>query len=264
MRWFRNLTGSTYDREPIAEALGGAASAGGAGAEAGEAGWLARGYRVTAGFLKRHYKVALGAAAGVGALVAAERGAGAGTMVDLDWRLAGDYSNINYLADKTTLDPAVTNVGIWEAPYGSVFFEDGNFVPADWKLFFYDDGGQPAGVYRIVSEGEYGTNVYGDNPGTGLDEGIPMNAAIKVLAQSPQNKFFSAFFLKNDVPADLIMYGGEGGAGQYDVRVTNNEITPEPATLALMGIGAGVAALTRGRRKFQPEMDSDLGRPVKS
>ena len=250
MRWFRRLTGSTYDRKPIDEALGGAAAASEAGAEGS---LLARTYRAAKDFARRHYRVALGAAAGVGAMVAAER-ADASPIVDIDWRLAGDNSNIYYLANKTTLDSAVSGSGLWENPYGSVTFSDYSDVPAGWKLIFLDNGGQPSGIYVVTGDGAFGTKVFGDNPDTGLDEGATMFTPFAIIAQGLDNKFFEA-----NIQPSLLMQDDESPE-PYDIIVTSNQITPEPATLALLGAGVGAAALMRRRRKFS-EVDSDIGKP---
>jgi len=262
MRWFRNLTGSTYDREPIAEAWGGASAT---GADAAEAGWLARGYRAVKDFTKRHYRVALGAAAGVGAMVAAERGADASPIVDIDWRLAGDNSNIHYLDDKTTLDPLMSTptYDVINQTRGTVKFEDGSGVPSNWQLWVFDKvdeagGKQICGVYRIPAgdEGwhdftERGQGIYGDLP-DGLDKGAEIGHELGVIGQNTStNEFFLGSWSHT-----LYFSGDEELRDGFDIT-----IIPEPATLALLGAGVGIAALTRRRRKFQPEMGSDIGKP---
>jgi hypothetical protein len=258
MRWFRRLTGSTYDGKPIAEALGGASEAG------AEAGWLARGYMVVRDFAKRHYKVALGAAAGAAVLAAAERADASPIAVPIDYRadtpvkIVG-LKNYGALASETVASTRMNKTN------GPVTFDGGGDVPANWILWFLDEGEQPVGYYVITTPGwhdfiitNYG--IFGDLSSTPtIDEGATVNDTITIVAQSPLDKFFESYYV-----GGLTFSGDEIDRGALDIVVTNNEITPEPATLALMGIGAGVAALTRRRRKFQPEMDSDLGKPVKS
>jgi hypothetical protein len=260
MRWFRRLTGSTYDGKPISEALGGAAAASETGAEgADEGNWLARGYRAVRDFARRHYRVALGAAAGLSVMAAAERGADAGVIIDLNWRLAGDNSNISYLADKDLLDSVVTSVGIFDQPCGPVRFADtDDDVPADWMLIFMDSGNQPVGVV-FTRPGYYNTNqaldtaVYGDDPDTPIDEGVTMNTNIWVLAKDPTGIFFKSYF------ATPFKFTGYETPRLAHVFVTNTQI-PEPATLALLGAGAGLSVLMRRRRKGSG-MESDIGKP---
>lgn len=187
--------------------------------------------------------VVLGAVAGVTALVAAER-ADAGTMVDITWRLAGDYHNINYLADKTTLDPAVTGSSMYDDLWGAASFADGSDVPTDgWKLILIDNGGQPVGIRSITSIGEYQVKVYGDLPWTtGVDEGASINTPVAGMFESPDGIFYDAQLTPSCI------FGDVEGPVNIDAMVTTT-ILPDPSTLALLGAGAGMAALMRRRRK---------------
>jgi len=242
---------------------GGAAAASEAGAEGS---LLARTYRAAAEFARKHYNVALGAAAGVGAMAATERGADAGVIgqVDIDWRLVGDYSNIAYLADKTTLDPAVSGSNIYVEPFGTVKFEDGTSVPTGYKLWFFDATNQPIGFINVNPSGSYVfglTSIYGDRSGTpSVDEGASLHDSIKVVAQEISTNTFRSGEIVSGILHD-------SGFDPDPVLWVNNPvndikidgIVPEPATLALLGAGAGIAALTRRRRKFS-EVDSDIGK----
>jgi hypothetical protein len=264
MRWFRNLTGSTYDGKPIAEALGGAAAASEAGAEAG---WLARGYRAVWDFAKRHYKISLGAAAGLAAMAAAEGGADAGTMVDINWRLAGDYSNIHYLDDKTIV---TSNDAYYDIPSGDVVDENYNMMPEAkrFRLYFKDNGGQIAGITPInwsTSDYSDGKAIYGDIPTTpSIDEGILLYETPGIIAfDITDNIYFIGQFTSGRLLTEGFRAEG-GDIGVNNIKIDTSNPIPEPATLALLGAGAGIAALTRRRRKFQPDMDSGLGKPIKS
>ena len=253
MRWFRNLTGSTYDGKPIAEALGGASEA------SAEAGWLARGYRAAKDFAKRHYKVALGAAAGVGAMAAAERGADAGLIPwDYTTPIASDWSNLSQVVNTPSDNPS-TNLN-WSR--GGVKFVSGTDVPSGNKLYFFDKTDrQVIGEFIITDEGDLtpgwydlskgGYGFFGDDTMDGKQGALTSNE-IGVFLITPSNNRKDAYFTDGGVH-----FSGDSP----DLGINNVTVVPEPSTLVLLGAGAGIAALTRRRRKFQPEMDSDIGKP---
>ena len=257
MRWFRRLTGSTYDREPIAEALGGAATVSEAAAEGG---WLARAYRATAGFAKKHYKTALGAAVGLGAMVAAERGADASPIPwDYTTPIASDWSNLSQVVNTPSDNPS-TNLN-WSK--GGVKFVSGIDVPSGNKLYFFDKTDrQVIGEFIItddlapgwydLSQGGYG--FFGDDIMNGKEGALTGNE-IGVFLITPSNNRMDAYFTDGGVH-----FSGDSP----DLGINNVTVVPEPASIALLGLGAGILALTRRRRKFQPEMDSDFGKPVMS
>ena len=217
-------------------------------------GWILRvgdslgvAHRTTRDFAKRNYKVALGAAAGLSMMAAAER-ADAGMMVPLDYRADTDAKVVGLKA-YDDLTPEVKNSGLFETPYGSVVFEsNGDDAPAGWRLWFLDTGHQPVGTI-VTGFGSYNISprnalVFGDDPDTvGIDEGATMQTAIVVIAQDISNRVWEAHF------SAPVIFNDNETAIYRDIHVTSNEITPEPATLALFGAGAGMAALTRRKCK---------------
>jgi len=80
---------------------------------------------------------------------------------------------------------------------------------------------------------------------------------IHILSSAPLTFNFSTFSVDvSVVPMDIVGAGPNGGVfsdvllGQFNVRMTNCNPVPEPATLSLLGIGiAGVAAKLRQRRR---------------
>jgi hypothetical protein len=201
------------------------------------------------GRIGKYIGSALAGAAALGMSAAADA-----SLIDIDWRLNPNYDNVSYLIDKDTLDPLVSGSNKWEYPYGGVSFSNGDDVPKGWKLILMDSGNQPVGIQTITTNGVYSAAVYGDKTSTtNIDEGIPMNTQVGVIAQSPENRFYAASISPAYTFADL-----EDPVNR-DIIVTSTEL-PEPATLTLLGIGAGVAALTRRRRK-RKDMESDIGKP---
>jgi hypothetical protein len=210
----------------------------------------------------------IGSSLAAGALVLGAANADANT-IELDWRLnitedpVNEYqsTNVGYLVGHKTLDTRVTGSEVYQTPDGLVRFTNLNNVPAGYRLWFFDDGNQPVGTFALTVDGSYNMDtpvrlVFGDQSNTSsIDEGAAIGDLIKVIAQSPDNRYWASSFNPS------FTFQDNPNPTRYDVTVSYNEIrpVPEPGNFADVMLLLGIPALAEyGRRSKQRRQKLDL------
>jgi len=176
-------------------------------------------------------------------------------VIDINWRLAPDYSNIGYLVAKTSLDAVLTRSGVWEHPSGDVVFtNDLSDVPSGWKLFFLDIYGQPVGIYTVLN-GSYSAQVFGNDLTTTDGTGAPIGSIITGVAEGLSNDFYNISIVPYGITdcmsdygitnsTDLVMEDCEAYTGLYDIEV-GDYIGPPP-TIMIESTTNGIVVTWKG------------------
>lgn len=162
---------------------------------------------------------------------------------------ADTNAKIVNLKNYDALDPAMTSTEIFESPYGQAFFESTlDYVPANYTFWFMDSGDkQPAGFVTVIGNaGKYNNPakaplVFGTPTGNNPKLGVSINTNVDVVAEDTNQRFWASYF------SPALTFTDWELPQPRNIFVTSTEITPEPATLAMLAAGATIALLRRRR-----------------